>query len=175
MKWIASTILAVCLASAAAAKPPVPRSAGDFRVVDASGKPLQFSHYFGNVVVVQFLSTTCQHCQATARMLSKLQTELSPRGLQVIGVAFNPEAQRPGVIDEFVKNNEVTFPVGSAYYDAVLSYLGVSPMERVVVPQMMIIDRHGMVRAQSEVSGSPELQDESYLRNFLDPLLKGSK
>jgi peroxiredoxin len=164
--------LGVCLAAVAFAKPPVPRPATDFRAVDAAGKPLEVAHHPGKVVVVQFLYTTCSHCQAVARMLSKLETELGPRGLQVAGVAFNPEAQRPEALQEFVKNNNVTFPVGFALTDSVLNYLGISIMERFVVPEIVIIDRGGVIRAQSDALGSPELQDESYLRNFLEGLLK---
>jgi cytochrome oxidase Cu insertion factor (SCO1/SenC/PrrC family) len=92
MKSIASVVLSVCLSVAAFATPPVPRPASALRIVDSSGKPLQLTDYRGKVVLVQFLYTTCSHCQATARMLSKLQKELGSQGLQVLGVAFNPEA-----------------------------------------------------------------------------------
>ena len=177
MKWITSLTLAVCLpavfaAPAIFAAPPVPRPANEFRIVAPSGKPVKLSDFRGKVVLLQFLYTTCSHCQATARMLSKLQEELGPRGFQVLGVAFNAEAQeRPVAIDEFIKGNSLGFPVGSASPDTVLGYLGASVMERFVVPQIMVIDRHGTIRAQSELLGSAELQDESYLRSFLGGLL----
>ena len=61
---------------------------------------------------MQFLYTTCQHCQATARMLNGLEKELGSRGLQVVGVAFNPEAQQSSVAD-FVKSNGIAFPAGA--------------------------------------------------------------
>ena len=126
----------------------------------------------GGKLVVQFLYTTCVHCQATARMLSTLEREFGPRGLQVIGVAFNPEAQRVDVIDDFVKTNHLAFPVGAATLDSALAYLRISVMERFVVPQIVVIDRRGMIRAQSQAQGSTELQDEAYLRRLLDGLLK---
>jgi hypothetical protein len=44
-------------------------------------------------------------------------------------------------------------------------------MERFVVPQIVILDRNGVIRAQSEFMGSAELQDETYLRHFLGELL----
>ena len=172
MKWMAPLSLAVCLSPAVFAGPPVPRPANEFRIVSPSGKPVKLSDYRGKVVLLQFLYTTCSHCQATARMLSKLQEEFGPRGLQVLGVAFNQDAQeRPAMVDEFMKSNSLAFPVGSASPDTVLGYLGASVMERFVVPQIMVIDRHGVVRAQSELLGSAELQDESYLRSLLGGLL----
>jgi hypothetical protein len=43
-----------------------------------------------------------------------------------------------------------------------------------VVPQVAILDKQGNIVAQSAATGTPELQDETYLRNFLDKLTKGS-
>jgi hypothetical protein len=57
----------------------------------------------------------------------------------------------------------------------VLSYLGVSDIESWVVPQIAIIDRKGMVRAQSAARGTTELQTEDYLRKYLGELLTESK
>ena len=53
-----------------------------------------------------------------------------------------------------------------------MSYLGISVMSRFVVPQVMVVDRKGIVRAQSELMGTAELQDEAYMRSFLEGLLK---
>lgn len=175
MKWISSLTLGVCLLPAALAQPAAPRPANDFRLVEPSGKTLKLSDYRGKVVVLQFLYTTCPHCQATARMFSGLENELGSAGLQVLGIAFNEEAQQaPARIEEFSKSNHVDFPVGAASREEVLSYLGISLMERFVVPQIVVIDRRGAIRAQSRFLGSPELQDEAYLKSFLGGLLKES-
>ncbi len=167
MKSIASALLVVCLA--VQAKSPVPRAAGEFSVVDSSGKSRKLSDYQGQVVVVQFLYTTCTHCRATARMLSGLQNELP--GLQVLGVAFEPGVSNEAV-ERFRISNGVNFPVGAAASDAVMNYLGLSVMERFVVPQIVVIDRKGMIRAQSDAAGTPELQEEGHLKAMLTPLLK---
>jgi peroxiredoxin len=176
MKWITRrapvVCVSICLAAAAFAQPALPRAADEFRIIDSSGKTLTVSECRGKVVVMQFLYTTCSHCQATARMLSTLEREFAPRGLQVIGVAFNPEAQHAGVIDDFVKANGIAFPVGSATPDVALAYLKLPVMERFVVPQILVIDRGGMIRAQSSGQGTAELQDETYMRSLLDGLLK---
>jgi len=172
MKRIVCFALGVCLWPALA-QPPVPRRAVDFQMSSPSGKMVKLSDYRGKVVVVQFLYTTCTHCQATARMLSSLEQELGPRGLRVLGIAFNPDVQQgPAAIEDFIRSNHVAFPVGAASRDTVLGYLGMSIMERFVVPQIVVVDRHGVIRAQSRFMGSPELQDESYLRSFLDGVLR---
>ena len=172
MKLIATLSLVVCLAAAAFAEGPVPRRANEFTITRSTGAEQLYKNSRGKVVVVQFLYTTCIHCQETARMLSKLEADYKSRGLEVLGVAFNPEARDVAVIQDFKSANGVTFPVGSAPLESVLGYLGISVMERFVVPQILIVDRAGMIRAQSAPLGSPELQDEEHLRTFLGTLLK---
>jgi peroxiredoxin len=170
---IALWAVALSFTAAGLARPPVPRIANELKIVEPSGKQTLLTSQKGEVVLVQFLYTNCIHCQATARVFSKLQKELGPRGLKVFGVAFNDEVQgTPEVIPEFIRGNAVTFPVGAASRDTVLSYLGISIMSRFVVPQVLVVDRRGVVRAQTEAMGSPELQDEMYMRSFLDGLLK---
>lgn len=168
MKWMTRMALMVCLATAGFAQTKVGKAAEDLRITDSSGKTWRLSGERGKVVVMQFLYTTCVHCQATARMLSGLAKELGPKGLRVVGVAFDPG----GKVDEFVKTNAVDFPVGQVKQDDALGYLGISILERYVVPQIVIVDRRGVVRAQSAVQGTPELQDPNYLRTFLGGLLK---
>ena len=169
MNYISVLTLSLGLGASMPAMSPVPRPATDFRCLDANGKQLSIAALRGKVVVAQFLSTSCQHCQAFSRELTKLQAEYGPRGFQAIGVAFNDAT--PEMVREYVKNNNVGIPVGYAPREDVLGYLGISVMERLMVPQIMIIDRRGQVRAQSAAQGSPELQDEANLRKIIDELL----
>src|SRR5215470_8044273 len=100
------TALAACfvlLGVSALAKPPVPRPAKEFDFVDANGKHTLLSSYKGKVVVIQFLITTCPHCQAMSKMLTKLQTELGPRGFQAVGVAFNEAT--PDMVRAYIAQN----------------------------------------------------------------------
>jgi peroxiredoxin len=173
MRFIAILGAVLSLAPLTFAKPPVPRPAKELSIVEPSGKRIQLSSYKGKVVLMQFLYTTCPHCQATAKVFTKLQKDLGPRGLQVIGIAFNEEVEKtPEVVSSFVAANGVGFPVGIASRDAVMGYLGISVMSRFAVPMILIVDRKGVVRAQSDFMGSSELQDEAYLRPLLDGLLK---
>lgn len=173
MKLIATLSLVVCLGSGALAQAPIPRHANEFTMTVPSGPTSLLANSRGKVTVVQFLYTTCGHCQATAQMLSRLRAEFGSQGLEVVGVAFNNEAQRDiSVTQDFKSTNGVSFPLGTASLESVLSYLGISVMERFVVPQIVVIDRNGMIRAQSAATGTPELQDEGYLRTYLGSLLK---
>jgi peroxiredoxin len=164
---------ALTLCGGALAKSPVPRPAPPLTVTDPAGNAITPASYRGDVVLVQFLYTTCKHCAQTAKLYQKLQQDLGPRGFKVVGVAFNDGVTtKPELIKNFSEQNGVTFPIGAATSPTVLQYLGLTVMTRLVVPQVVVIDRNGTVRAQSEALGSPELQDEQHLRGLLEGLLK---
>ena len=156
---------------------PVPRPTKEFTIVLPSGKQTLLSSYRGKVVMMAFMFTTCPHCQALSKVITKLQGELGPRGFQAVGAVFNDEVNTPNnatnaqVTANFVNQFQVGFPVGFAPRESVLSYLGASAIENWVVPQIAIIDRKGVVRAQSESRGTVELQTETYLRKYLGELL----
>jgi len=152
------------------AKPPVPRPAKEFSWSGADGKPNSLSKYKGKVVLMQVLITGCSHCQALSQVLTRLQAEYGPRGFQAFGVAINDAT--PEMVRSYMKDHQLGIPVGYAPRDLAMRYLGISEMELPRVPQVMIIDRHGIVQAQSAAQGTPELQDEAYLRELIGRLLK---
>jgi len=159
------------LTTSALAMPPVPRKAPEFTIVEPTGKEILLSSLKGKVVLMGFVATWCEHCQRFSQMVTKLQTELGPRGFQAVDVAFNPGVT-PANVTEFVRKFGINFPMGYASTDTVMSYLGISMMDRYVYPEVAIIDRKGVIRAQSPPQGDPNLQDEKYLRPYLDALLK---
>jgi peroxiredoxin len=165
---LALTVSALCVPAWGA--PPVPRKSPEFTIHDPSGKQILLSSYRGKVVVMPFMFTTCPHCQREAQMLTKLQREFAARGVVMLGTVFNDA--NAAMATQFVREFNVGFPVGYATRDSVISYLGISVMDRWVVPQVAIIDKKGNIVAQSEPTGTPALQDEGYLRNLLDKLVK---
>jgi len=171
MRVLAATAF-VALTGSAFATPPVPRKSPEFTTTDPSGKQILLSSLKGKIVVMPFMFTTCPHCQREAQMLTKLQQEFAARGVVMLGTVFNDA--NAALTSQFVKEFNVGFPVGYASRDSVVSYLGLSVLDRWVVPQVAIIDKKGNVVAQSAATGTPELQDEAYLRNFLDKLVKES-
>src|SRR5262249_32163377 len=147
---------------------PVPRQTQEFKLQNASGKPVMLTSQKGKVVVLQFLYTTCPHCQATAGWLSKMQTELGPKGLQVYGVAFNDGVSANDVKEfgQFAK-----FPV-TAPSDPVMKYLGISVIEGYSVPMLVVIDRKGVVQAQSSTRPMRgEVNEEPVMRALVAKLL----
>jgi peroxiredoxin len=169
MRVLAATAF-VALTVSAFAIPPVPRKSPEFTITQPAGGQILLSSLKGKVVVMPFMFTTCPHCQREAQMLTKLQKEFAPRGVVMLGTVFNDA--NAALASQFVREFNIGFPVGFASKDSVTSYLGLSVMDRWVVPQIAIIDKKGNVVAQSAATGTPELQDETYLRNFIEKLLK---
>jgi peroxiredoxin len=183
MRLIASAFLALAIPALtipAVAAPPVPRKTPEFTFTTPAGQQVLLSSYKGKVLVLPFMFTTCPHCQAYARVLTKIQNDLGPRGLQVVGTVFNSPDNSPNapgatgpMAAQFVKEFGISFPVGYATRDSVISYLGISVMERWVVPQVVVIDRKGNIVAQSDATqGSATLQEDATLRPLLEKLLK---
>jgi peroxiredoxin len=174
MRNLAMRVLAVtafvALTVSAYATPPVPRKSPEFTITDPSGKPMLLSSLRGKIVVMPFMFTTCPHCQRFAQDLTQLQKEFGPRGVLFVGTVFNDA--NGAMAAQFVKEFNVGFPVGYATRDQVVSYLGLSVLDRWVVPQVAIIDKKGNIVAQSAATGSPELQEPGSLRNILDKIVK---
>jgi len=158
-------------ASAFAAPPVTPRQAKELEIVETNGKHDLLTSYRGKVVVVQFLYTTCPHCQKYSQLLTKIQGDYGPKGFQALGAAFN-EADN-GMVSNYVAQNKVGFPVGPVSRDTVLSFLDISVVQRFVVPQIVLIDKKGQIREQTEPnpSGPMPLQDEVHLRASIEKLL----
>ena len=67
---------------------PVPRPTKEFTIILPSGKQTLLSSYRGKVVMMAFMFTTCPHCQALSKVITKLQGELGPRGIPGGGRGF---------------------------------------------------------------------------------------
>ena len=151
--------------------PPAPRPAPEFTIRYADGNHVPLSSFKGKVVALTFIFTTCIHCQHASQAFSKLYTEYGPRGFQPVGVAINDMANL--FVDDFMKNYGVNYKVGFSPLDPVLAFLGISPMERYVVPQIVWIDRKGIIRSQtSPMTGDEQMRTEAYWRSMIETLLK---
>jgi len=175
---ITSIFLITVFVASAFALPTVTvlRKSPEFTIVDPSGKTTQLSSFKGKVVVMEFLFVKSQHCMRVATTLNKLNSELGPRGFQAVGIAFDPP-NTPGtaaqLLPAMANYLKLTYPLGYASKDDVDNYLGRNPKEILNIPQVVVIDRAGMIRATSGGrGGDPALEDENSLRNLIEGLLK---
>jgi peroxiredoxin len=136
--------------------PAVPRKAGEFVFQMVDGPQQLLSMYKGKTIVLALMYTTCPHCQKTAQLLSKVQTEYAAKGVQMLGAAFDQGAA--GRVQQFNKSLGLNFPVGYSDQGAVLEFLQLPPNEPYFVPILVFIDKRGTVRSQY-------IGDETFLAN----------
>ncbi len=148
----------------------VPRKAPELAVQLVNGQQLLLSQLRGKVVLLEFLHTTCPHCQQSSAIIERLYKELGPRGFQPVGVAFNDNAAQ--LVPDFVRQLGLSFPVGVAPRETVIEYLQHDMTRPLYVPQMIFVDRKGVIRAQH--GGEDDfLKDlEPNVRAQLEELLK---
>jgi hypothetical protein len=129
---------------------------------------------------LEFILTTCPHCQAASHELTRYQQEFGSRGLQVIDVAINAldnmrkPAEADMMVSEFSRAFQVGFPVGYIPRDQMMSFLGVSPTELMVVPQLVLIDRKGYIHYQTSAKSGPawdSVATEPALRQHLEEMM----
>ncbi|MGB9606056.1 MAG: TlpA disulfide reductase family protein [Bryobacteraceae bacterium] len=147
----------------------VPRPAPELAVKLPNGEQLLLSRFRGKVVAVEFLLTTCPACREASRLLEKLYQEYGPRGFQPIGVAFNDMAMM--LVPDYIKDQHLTFPVGVGTRESVLDFLQHPPMMRMLVPQLVFVDRKGIIRAQYAADDPFFIDKEKNMRLQIESLL----
>jgi peroxiredoxin len=130
------------------AAPKLPRPAPEFAVTLNSGEQLLLSKFRGKVVALEILLTTCPHCQQCSGLLQKNFEEFGPRGFQPIGAAINENARN--LVPEFISKFGLKFPVGVAPNTMAYDFLQLNPAlgAPIYMPQLVFIDRQGIIRAQ---------------------------
>lgn len=154
---------------------PLPRNSPEFRIEELSGRTTMLSSFKGKVVVMEFLFVRSQHCIRVAQMLNQLQLELGARGMQAVGVAFDaPNAAVTGgeFLIPMVEALKLAYPVGYAGTASVDAYFERSGSDMLSIPQVVVIDRAGMIRAATGGQVNPALEESDALRALVGKLLE---
>jgi len=181
--WRKALVLGVTfLLSGIALATPGPvalRRSPDFDITEPGKPDLLLSSFKGKVVVLEFLFARSQHCLRVARTLNKLRDELGSEGFQPVAIVFDPPTGSTAgaqVVDFLRSYLGLTYPVGYASKEAVDAYLGRAPGQILNIPQIVVIDRNGMIRATTGgQGGNITLEDEGLLRSMLEQLLGENK
>jgi thiol-disulfide isomerase/thioredoxin len=149
-----------------------PRKPPLFSILRPDAAPLPLSQYRGKVVALTFISEVCSHCQALTLQLNALAREFEPRGVQFLECAINDGAAEG--LKEFTMKFQPAFPVGWATRDAMMSYLGLSPMDMnaMFVPRMVFLNRLGVVRDNFDPGSEFYQNPPANIRAELEKLLK---
>jgi thiol-disulfide isomerase/thioredoxin len=172
--------LLLALTCLQAAPPDAPRKAPELAfTLSGEGQKL-LSQYRGKVVALEFILTTCPHCQAASRVMTGYQKEFGPRGFQAIDLAINAldegnDARKANaLVANFIQTYQVGFPVGWLPREQMTSFMAFSIIDRMVVPQLALIDRKGFIRYQTPATSGPEwdeVMNEANIRKRIEELL----
>lgn len=154
-------------------EPAVPRKASDIGIQTAQGKYLWLSQYSGKTCLLAFISTSCPHCQFTVGVLNKIAKDYEGKDVQFIASAIDPMSSL--YIPEFKQKFSPVFPVGYNDQSYVAKFLGLPPNDPMFVPQLVFVDKSGMIRAQfggEDAMMNKDIQEKS-LREVLEKTIKG--
>jgi thiol-disulfide isomerase/thioredoxin len=155
----------------------LPRKAPELQYTLPGKGPQLLSALHGKVVALEFILTTCPHCQAASRIMSDLQRQYGPAGFQALDVAINATdmdrtpAQADTLVESFANQFQVAFPVGYATRDQMVAFMGFSLADRFVVPQIVLIDRNGVIHYQTPPLGDEHSQEQAVLQQRIQELL----
>ena len=85
------------------------------------------------------------------------------------GAASQPGS--PHRADQLKHLSDKTFRTLWTTRDQVLAFLGISAVDRFVVPQLILIDREGMIHYQTPPLGDEESYKEDVIRSRVEALL----
>ncbi|HEY3837491.1 MAG TPA: TlpA disulfide reductase family protein [Bryobacteraceae bacterium] len=175
MRPLAILILAAGLWAADPApgtQPQIPRQSPEL-AIQLPGKVIQISQYKGYICVLAFMSTTCPHCQHLATVMAALQPEYAQKGVQMLGVTLNAEANTdlPNFTRVFAHNS---FPIGMSVEPIARKYLE-HPPGLPYFPMIAFLDKKGVIRAEHLGATDPTFFDErtevQNIRGELDKII----
>ena len=139
--------LAAAVPAAAQIKPPKP--APELAIILNSGEQVLLSKYRGRVVVLEFLLTTCPHCQSCSAVMQKLYQELGEKTFQPLGAAINPNTMTEArmLVPAYIYSLGLKFPVGWTPREQAYRWIeadnNAGPQ---YFPQLVMIDKKGVIR-----------------------------
>jgi len=141
--WVA--VAALAFATSACPPPaksgdshPLARNLAPEISVQVGGKEWSPASAKGKVLIMDFWATWCVPCKESFPHLDAIYRKYKDKGLQVVGVTGDDDK---ALVDKFVKDTKVTFPIG---YDA--SSKGTETYKVDKMPTSFVIDRKGVIR-----------------------------
>ncbi|MFN8373807.1 MAG: TlpA disulfide reductase family protein [Anaerolineae bacterium] len=116
--------------------PTASGGAPEFTLTTLAGETLRLRDLRGQVVVLNFWATWCEHCRIEMPDLQALSEAYAHRGVLVVGVAYGDQEGR---VRDFIRDYGITYPIG-------LDMSGIGDAYQLAgVPQTIVIDPQGRV------------------------------
>ncbi len=139
----------------------VPQEVKDFTLPDLKGEEVSLKDFKGKVVFVFFFASWCPPCREEMPSMEKLYRKFKDKGLVILAVNLRERKER---VEEFVRQNNLTFPVLLDSRGEVGQSYGIR-----AIPTTYILDRKGKVIGR--VIGSRDWMSEESV-NLFNYLLK---
>jgi peroxiredoxin len=148
-----------------------PRKSPEFIITKPSGEQIFLSSFRGKVVVMEFMFVGSPKCIQLAQMLDALQRDLGSRGYQSVAIAFGPHVDQ-ALVGHVAEHMAFSYPLGFTTASSdVDAYLGREGSEKRKIPQLVVIDRKGFIRAATGGGEDTRMEDEAVLRTLVNSLL----
>jgi len=135
------------------AQPKIPRPAPALNL-------LQACH--GRPTLLAFINTGCLHCKWFTSTVMEPMYEAGKAC--AIAAAFDED----GDLNKFVREQKIRFPLFRIERSAVREFMGMPKEDSLIgTPQVVVIDRKGMIQAQSAPAGSPFLLQREVIESIL--------
>lgn len=132
---------------------------GSLTVQLGDGRSQDIAALHGQVVLLDFMTTTCPSCRAASSGIERLHARHAKRGLRVFGIVLNTD--EPAQWREYAKANGLTFTLGTVDRSMVAGYLRHPPDKPFLVPTLALIGRDGRFRhIETGWNSEPELEQK---------------
>lgn len=154
-RWIVTIVLGIVMAVGgyvifSFSRPSLEK---DFTLPDLNDRPIRLGSFAGCPLIVCFFSPRCGECKEEAPLLNELYEAHKKEGLIVVGIGVG--TKRVDEIREFVKENEIRYPVVVDLDLSVAREFGVSWL-----PHLVFINRWGRIVSMASGKVPPEKLQE---------------
>ena len=164
MKWML-LLTAACLLHA-----QTPRRAPGFSLPDSNLQQHDLADYRGQLVFVDFIQTACPACRQLSMALEEVKAKFGDK-VAIVTVVNPPDNQT--TVARYIRVNNVTSPILFDSGQVTASYVKILPDNPVVhFPQLFLVDREGMIRAQAGADGNPVEMESKALTAQVERLLQ---
>jgi len=140
-------ILTAALLWAALLPAQLARRAPGFSLPDSKMELHDLADFRGKPVILEFMQTTCPHCEVMAGILERIRQKYGDR-VGILAVANPPDNQSR--VGQFIVNNKIGYPIVFDCGQAAYSYLLTQTFS---LPQIFLIDQQGMIHVHYSYAG----------------------
>jgi thiol-disulfide isomerase/thioredoxin len=143
------------------------RRAPGFSLPDAKTQQHDLADYRGRPVIIEFMQTSCPHCNAFASVLAQVQQKYGDR-VAILSIV-NPPDDQPKV-NAYVASHKITYPILFDCGQVAYSYLRTPSFD---IPHVYLVDPNGGIQDDFGYSdATKDIFEGKGIFPLLDAMLK---